>query len=125
MEKAGSFVLKPNATIVYNHKSLLPAATYLQEKLRPSTGYELPIRKGNKADIILSLNPKCEAGAEGYQLTSSTNGIRIEAASYRGIIHGIATLRQLLPIQVEATTLQPYVDWRVPAVEIKDTPNFE
>ena len=52
MEKAGSFVLKPNATIVYNHKSLLPAATYLQEKLRPSTGYELPIRKGNKADII-------------------------------------------------------------------------
>ena len=34
-EKAGSFVLKPSATIAYSDKSLLPAAQYLQEKLRP------------------------------------------------------------------------------------------
>ncbi|MBO7098542.1 MAG: beta-N-acetylhexosaminidase [Bacteroidaceae bacterium] len=125
VDKGGSYILKPNTTIAYNHKSLLPAAEYLREKLKPATGYNLPIIKGKKADIILSLNPKCEAGTEGYKLTASTNGILIEAADYRGIIHGIATLRQLLPFQIEEQTLQPYVTWMVPTVEIEDTPNFE
>ena len=124
-EKAGSFVIRRNATIAYNHKSLQPAAAYLQEKLQPATGYSRPVSKGKKADIILSLNPKCQAGAEGYTLTASENGVLIEAAGYRGIVHGIATLRQLLPCQIEETTLQPYVTWRVPAVEIEDAPNFE
>ena len=124
-ENTGSYILKPNASIAYNDKSLLPAAEYLGEKLRPATGYDLPIAKGKKADIVLTLNTKCEAGAEGYKLTATTDGIVIEAADYRGIVHGIATLRQLLPSQIEHTTLQPYVTWIVPAVEIKDTPNFE
>ena len=124
-EKTGSFVLKPNATIAYNSKSLQPAAEYLREKLKPATGYELPIGKGKKADIVLSLTTQTETGAEGYKLTSSEKGILIEAADYRGIIHGIATLRQLLPYQIEKATLQPYVTWMVPAVEIEDTPNFE
>ena len=125
IEKAGSFVIRPNATIAYNNKRLLPAAEYLREKLRPATGYDLPIKKGKKADIVLSLNAQCQIGAEGYKLTATTSGILIEAASYRGIVHGIASLRQLLPYQVEETTLQPYVTWMVPAVEIEDTPNFE
>ena len=125
VEKQGSFVIKPNATIAYNHKSLLPAAEYLREKLQPATGYSLPIKKGRKADIILSLNPKCEVNAEGYKLNASENGVLIEAADYRGIVHGIATLRQLLPFQIEKQTKQPYVTWRVPAVEIEDVPNFE
>lgn len=124
-EKTGSFVLKPNATIAYNSKSLQPAAEYLREKLKPATGYELPIGKGKKADIVLSLTTQTETGAEGYKLTSSEKGILIEAADYRGVIHGIATLRQLLPYQIEKATLQPYVTWMVPAVEIEDTPNFE
>ena len=124
-EKPGSFVLKPSASIAYNAGSLLPAAEYLREKLRPATGYDLPVSKGKRADIVLSLNTKCEAGAEGYKLTANPDGIVIEAADYRGIVHGIATLRQLLPSQIENTTLQPYVTWMVPAVEIEDTPNFE
>ena len=125
VEKGGSYILKPNATIAYNHKSLLAAAEYLREKLKPATGYCLPITKGKKADIVLSLNTQCEAGAEGYKLTASAQGILIEAADYRGIIHGIATLRQLLPFQIEEQTLQPYVTWMIPTVEIEDTPNFE
>ncbi|MBR4778883.1 MAG: glycoside hydrolase family 20 zincin-like fold domain-containing protein, partial [Bacteroidaceae bacterium] len=97
VEKEGSFILRPSATIAYTHKSLQPAAEYLREKLRPATGYDLPLRKGKKADIVLSLNPRCEAGAEGYTLTATPDGVVIEAAAYRGIVHGIATLRQLLP----------------------------
>ena len=37
-ENTGSYILKPNASIAYNDKSLLPAAEYLGEKLRPATG---------------------------------------------------------------------------------------
>ena len=125
VENDGSYIIKPNATIAYNHKSLLPAAEYLREKLRPATGYELPLVKGKKADIVLSYNPKSEIAAEGYKLSISGKGIFIEAADYRGIIHGIASLRQLLPYQIEESTLQPYVTWMVPTMEIEDTPNFE
>jgi hexosaminidase len=63
-------------------------------------------------------------GDEGYRLSATTDGVRISAVSTAGLRHGIQTLRQLLPPQVFGTERQPIQTWRIPCVEISDSPRF-
>lgn len=63
-------------------------------------------------------------GVEGYALSATTAGVRISALSTAGLLHGIQTLRQLLPPQVFGTESQPGLTWRIPCVEISDSPRF-
>ena len=121
-EKEGSFLLKDGMTIGTNDPSLAPAASYLQEILNRATGFDIKV-KGKKGKIQLSiLNP--DESDESYELVSDKKGILITAKSYRGIINGIATLRQLLPHEIEAKHIVKGVEWSVPAVTIVDKPNF-
>ena len=130
-EREGSFALPKDLTIGYNHASLAPAAAYLQEILTRST--ELLVRsKAGKGRIQLTLILPDETN-EDYELLSDKKGVLITAHSYRGIINGIATLRQLLPVEVEQDKMMRNPEkngkgsdgrWEVPAVSIQDSPNF-
>ena len=132
VEHEGSFPLKNGLTIGYNDKSLEPAATYLQEILSRETG--LDFKTGKKGKIQLSLIPAFdeEGGdhSENYELFCDKKGIRIYAHSYRGIINGIATLRQLVdpsksPRKGETFCAEssPFTG-EIEGVFIKDSPNF-
>ena len=155
VESEGSFVLKDGMTIGYNDASLEPAATYLQEVLMQVTGLSFKTKLG-KGKIQLSLtssssltpspSPRGEGdfvgegseNDESYELLSNKKGILITAHSYRGIINGIATLRQLAPSPlplwgsalerqgngIEALPQRGSGEGAVPAVLIKDSPNF-
>ncbi|MBO7471613.1 MAG: family 20 glycosylhydrolase [Bacteroidaceae bacterium] len=115
VEKEGEFVFTKGFTIGYNNTSLEPAATYLQELLTRDTGLNFKTRLGKgKIQLYLVLP---DDNDESYELVSNKKGVLITAHSYRGIINGIATLRQLLPPVVK-------VQYDVPAVTIKDSPNF-
>jgi N-acetyl-beta-hexosaminidase len=124
VEKGGEYALPSSLTISYSDKSLAPAASYLKDILAPATGYDISVRKGSKGDIRLVL-AKQSSEKEDYTLSSSASGIVINASSYKGIIHGIATLRQLLPYQIEYTSILHGVNWAVPCVEISDAPLYE
>ena len=98
-ELSGCFLLKNGMSIGISDESLAPAATYLQELLSKSTGFS--IKTGGKAGKIqLNLVSPDEAD-ESYILETGKKGVVISAHSYRGIINGIATLRQLLPPEIE------------------------
>lgn len=124
VEKEGSFQLKDGLTIGYNNPVLAPAASYLQELVKRDTGFSLKTKAG-KGKIQLSLVLPDE-NDESYELLSDKKGVVITAHSYRGIINGIATLRQLIDPQ-KASPREPKVDGSqglVGAVSIKDSPNF-
>ncbi len=130
-EKEGSFLLKDGLTIGYNDASLAPAAEYLQEMLTSGTGLRISTRQGKgKVQLMLlstSLLPSEGAGNgldESYELLSDKRGVLITSCSYRGIINGIATLRQLLPKEIEKRSNCQIAKWEVPSVAIKDAPNF-
>ena len=115
VEKEGEFVFTKGFTIGYNNTSLEPAATYLQELLTRDTGLNFKTRLGKGKIHLCLVLP--DDNDESYELVSNKKGVLITAHSYRGIINGIATLRQLLPPVVK-------VQYDVPAVTIKDSPNF-
>ena len=125
-EKEGEFVFTKGFTIGYSDASLQPAAIYLQEVLENETGFRFKTKLG-KGKVQLSLVLPDE-NDESYELVSDKKGVLITAHSYRGIINGIATLRQLMPIKCRRNCClfggfhEFYCG--IPSVAIKDAPNF-
>ncbi|MDX9758185.1 MAG: family 20 glycosylhydrolase [Bacteroidota bacterium] len=62
-------------------------------------------------------------GDEGYSLSISTEGIRIEASTTAGAFYAMQSLRQLLPAGIERGSR--YRAWRLPCVSITDNPRFD
>ena len=99
VESKGSFRLKDGMNISYSNPVLAPAATSLRELLTQSTGFSFKTKTG-KGKIQLHIALPYE-NDESYELVSDKKGVLITAHSYSGIINGIATLRQLLPVKVQ------------------------
>ena len=122
-EQEGSFTLKNNQSIGISSSKLKDAALYLKGILS-STGYHFNIKRGN-GDINLSLDGKSkDALDEGYTLSVTNNNVTIKANNYRGIVNGISTVRQLLPVEIESGNAVQGLRWIIPNVEIADTPAY-
>jgi hexosaminidase len=104
---SGQFTLTRNARIVASPGANAVAgravAGDLAAYLRPSTGYRLPTVIGTPrpGDIALEIGDPGTLGpshrAEGYQLVTTTSGVKIEAPTAHGLYNGIQRFRQLLP----------------------------
>lgn len=125
-----AFALDSDARIVLDADPMEAGdvAAQLAALLRPASGFELPIVRGEPepGDIALVLGgdeaPKGHE-AEGYVLHSDQDGVRIGATTAAGLWNGTQTLRQLLPAEIEGA--QPLADpLEVVAVEITDYPRF-
>ena len=64
-------------------------------------------------------------GQEGYKLSVSTNGIRLESATTTGFFYGFTSLKKLLPACVGAGVKDEKVTtYELPLVQITDNPRF-
>ncbi|MFE7133412.1 beta-N-acetylhexosaminidase [Streptomyces sp. NPDC057638] len=104
------------------------AADLLGSVLRRPTGYELPVtelRPGARADgIRIVLGGANEVThPEGYQLDVTKDAVTLRADRRAGLMNGVATLRQLLPVRVDA---RGRVDgpWTVAGGRVLDQPRY-
>lgn len=124
-----AFVLNDSTRIIADQSNADAAriAGQLAALIRPSTGYAAAITgagtQGRNA-IVLSLSPAATTGSEGYTLVASHDSVRITAHTPAGLFHGIQTLRQLMPTQIESHMRLSPSTWTVPAVTISDQPRF-
>ncbi|MBO0884820.1 MAG: beta-N-acetylhexosaminidase, partial [Mycobacterium sp.] len=126
-----AFTVTPDTRIVVRPGSdaALQVGTQLAAILRPSTGYPLPvISQGGEAvphSIVLQLSDAVGkvVGEEGYRLDVTSGMVLAQAKTPAGLFHGVQTLRQLLPPQVESDTVRPG-PWTVPGVHIVDHPRY-
>ena len=78
-------------------------------------------RQGN---IYLALSDNdSELGAEGYQLSITNKMVSLVANKPAGLFHGIQTIRQLLPSQVEMPAKQKG-PWKIATGTIRDYPAY-
>jgi hexosaminidase len=129
-ETGGAFRLSSMAGIFVSPGSpeMMALGLYLAERLRPATGYALPVAaaSGGPGDgnILLSTEGADPAlGSEGYELAVTTTGLTLTAARPAGVFHGLQTIRQLLPEAIELSTVQSG-PWELTAGTIRDTPRF-
>jgi hexosaminidase len=125
------FVLSADSRIVVNDDAATADATFLAEKLRPATGFALPVVNGTArtSDVSIVLADDEAPGtsalaiADGYTLQADATGLRIGAAETRGVFNAAQTLLQLLPAEIAGTALRPG-PWAVEATTITDYPRY-
>ncbi len=128
---SGVFRLGPGTRIIVDSGSpeAVDVGQYLAEKLSLATGWPYKAGKGDGKvppdSIFLQTAPNgTKMGNEGYKLTSSKKGVKIEAFAPAGLFYGVQTLLQLLPPEIESAAAKAGSDWTVPAVKIEDEPRF-
>lgn len=102
-------------------------AQMLAALLRPSTGFDIPVAGASPAGtgtIAFRLVSDAALGTEGYTLVVTQDSVRISANQPAGLFHGMQSLRQLLPVQIESHMKLDQTTWSVPAVSIADRPRF-
>ena len=120
----GCFNLRNNLKIGISSAELRDAAVYLRGILSVPTGYHCEIVKGIGNITLLISKKQIDPLDESYSLIANPKNVTIKANTYRGIINGISSLRQLLPDEIESHKLVKNVRWSVPAVTIEDKPAF-
>ena len=108
------------STIGVSDESLKPAAEYLASIFKGAVTFSVE-QDNSKADITLALK-EIDQNKETYVLEINPKQIKIESASYSGIISAISSVRQLLPIEIENPT--PDLVVTLPSTVIKDTPRL-
>lgn len=108
---------------------VMEAGAYLISLLSPATGFNLDLKptesRPPKGHIYLFLDPGLsDLGGEGYHLEILDSGINLSALQPAGLIFGIATLRQLLPPEIESDTVLDF-PWILPTGTIRDYPEYE
>ena len=135
---AGQFTIAASTGIVVSSASTAYAAAahgvadYLAALLRPATGYAIPVTNRPAPSTTIRLvvtgdGSDTQLGAEGYRLDVTDNQITVTANQPSGLFHGIQTLRQLLPPQVEKRTAPSAASaptLTVPSGHIVDYPRF-
>ena len=102
----------------------------LANYLRPATGLGLPVHPldddvlSSVQNAILLVPAAADDTAEAYQLDVEPGRAVLTASQRNGFLHGMQTLRQLLPRQVLADEKVDGIDWTIPCVSISDAPKF-
>ena len=124
----GVFNLQSNSRIIAD-SDLKETAKCLAARLQPATGFSLKTKSGKSksvaGDIVLTTkDADATLGQEGYELSVSTNGVVIRAATAAGIFYGAQSLLQLLPPEIFSAKPVREMAWTIPCVEISDSPRF-
>lgn len=124
----GKFILNPDTVIVADRKTRL-IGELLRDWLKQSTGYCLRLNRGTKTplnSISLMVDPTLSGlGDEGYVMDITSERAVLRARKSVGAFYGVESLRQLLPPEVFADTIQDGVEWSIPSTHVEDYPRFK
>ena len=116
----GHLEFKETVTIGVSDDTLLPAAQYIESLIGHVVTVSVEVTNGS-SDIYLELieDNKKEGS---YSLNISSKAAVIKASSYEGIISGIASMHQLLP--VDLVNLTSSSELKLPIAAIEDAPRL-
>jgi hexosaminidase len=116
-------------TIVGTNPEVTAIGESLAALLRRATGFPVPVTPSSggsgpaSIELRLSTDPP-SLGEEGYRLTVTTDSVRLAATAPAGLFHGIQTIRQLLPVEIESEMGVARSIWPIPALAIVDQPRY-
>ncbi|PRY33834.1 beta-N-acetylhexosaminidase [Umezawaea tangerina] len=110
----GSFALD-RSTTVHIGPQAAGAVRLLRDYLRP---HGVALAPSSEGAVVLAVNPALShLGDEGYELRVDQHNVRLRAAAHAGLLHGVQSLRQLLPLPGAGPV-------EVPCVDVVDVPAF-
>lgn len=125
----GEFVL-PSAIVISSNsfEDSKYAVAFLKDKLEKNTASQVKTVLGDKKagtiNFLLVSTTENQLGDEGYSLTVHRKTIIIKANSAAGLFYGVQTLLQLFPKEIERGQKRLDFVWKLPCVEIRDSPRL-
>ncbi|MFF8670095.1 beta-N-acetylhexosaminidase [Streptomyces sp. NPDC015242] len=120
--KAGQFTLDSDTRLRVT-PGAEPAAQLLRTLLAPATG--LPLPPAADGQVVLALDTALTGlGGEGYGLTIGPRSVLLRARTVTGLLRGVQTVRQLLPVQALSASPRHGVPWTLPCADITDVPRL-
>ena len=125
--------VKPGRFTINRHTRIFAADSaigeLLAEYLRPATGFGLPVHPLNDDNLAdarnaILLAPRADGADESYRLEVEPGRALLSASGRTGLLHGLQTIRQLLPQQILSSDAVADLEWTLPAVSISDKPAF-
>jgi len=124
------FIMKPKCKIfVYGEsEEMKKAGQYLAENLKALTGSETSIKNASgepwSGNIFLELSDvNKELGDEGYELTITTQLVKLTALKPAGLIRGVQTIRQILSSNSDSVSKKNKI-WKIATGTITDYPVY-
>ncbi len=114
-QSEGTYTIKDGAKVGISDENLMPAGVYLANMLN------IPKVETGSADINLIVDESL-TNTDEYRLEITKSGITITGESYRGVMLGIQTLRQLLPAEIELKSSSKATKLTLPIVTVSDYP---
>ena len=129
---SGNFIIDENTKIIIDSKKpeVKKVAKYFAMQLNGASGYAIKVissseKNGLKNSIMfIDKNIDRLLGYEGYTLKSDKENITL-TGSPTGLFYAVQTLFQLLPNEIYSSENIVNMDWKIPSVEIRDTPRFK
>ena len=129
MTGGAPFDLSRTSSIVVDagNPEVAAIAEMLAAQIRPPTEFPMVITTtatGRGAIVLRLTGAPASVGDEGYSLTVTADSVRLLANRPAGLFHGIQTIRQLLPTDIESEMGSERSTWQIPAQTIVDFPRF-
>lgn len=126
-EQPGEFILDQSVHIdlINIDEKLSDRINWFSQKIATVTGIAFNSTTGiKKIRISINKTPDTNLRTEGYHLKITSQLVELTSNTSAGAYYGLQTLLQLLPANIESSTLQPRIKWSLPTVEITDYPRF-
>jgi hexosaminidase len=122
----GNFSVSPSTQIQYasSDTEVKRIAGELNAAFKRAAGFELKQGTSIKNVVQLSLVNDASLGNEGYNISVTTDAVKISANKAAGLFYGVQSLLQLLPVEIESKSVVKNIKWNIPVVEINDKPRF-
>src|SRR5258706_7183897 len=94
--------------------------------LRRATDFPVPVSassNGSGSGSVEIRLGEASLGEDGYRLTVSSDSVRLRAGTPAGLFHGVQTIRQLLPADIESD-IGVERSWAMPTVTVVDPPRY-
>jgi len=119
---SGVFELSSSSSIqlMGSGEDLTRVGNYLTDKLRPATGYDIPVTT-ESGDLIMELISG--EATEKYSIEITSDNVKISSTSAAGLYYGIQTLIKALPVEIENTS-KVDVGWIIANGKIADEPEY-
>ncbi|MET3500220.1 hexosaminidase [Mucilaginibacter rubeus] len=118
----GSFTITSKTAIV-NAGAFNTEAYALKDLLHKGLGTPVEVSKIKKAHAINLVYDASITTPEAYRMSVTKEQVVIRAKDPAGVFHAIETIRQLLPVGIEAGVVQRQLS--LPVVAIEDAPVYE
>ena len=115
---AGAKICHPGT---FSDKSV-NAIVRFSDDLSAATGIESEVCSSGKGGFTFAV--KSQLSEEEYEIVISPKGAKIFVSDEKGVLNAIATLRQMLPVNIYSGKVAEEAEWTLPCVHICDKPRF-